>query len=130
GGKLLRNMRRFALEEDDSVRGWTADGKVMVAQNRDTWSLYKRSLDSNTPEPIVSSVAGGALLLGVTTPDDKWYLGPIWPDGESVERPTILFPILRIPLAGGVPETILQLSRQGKVSCALPPSHICVLAQQ
>jgi len=130
GGKLLRNIRRFTLEEDDTVRGWTADGKVMVAQNRDTWSLYKRSLDSNTPEPIVSSVAGGALLLGVTTPDDKWYLGPIWPDGESVERPTVPFPILRIPLAGGVPETILQLSRQGKVSCALRPSHICVLAEQ
>src|SRR5215471_12884696 len=103
GGRLLRNTRRFALEEDDSVRGWTADGKVMVAQNRDTWSLYKRSLDANTTEPIVTSVAGGALLLGVTTPDDKWYLGPIWPDGEG-GRP-IPFPILRIPLAGGVPET-------------------------
>ncbi len=42
--------------------------------------------------------------------------------------PTIPFPILRIPLAGGTPETILQLSRQGSVSCARPPSSICVLA--
>jgi hypothetical protein len=130
GGKLLRNIRRFTLEEDDSVRGWTADGKVMVVKNRDTWSLYKRSLDSNTPEPLVSSVAGGALLLGATTPDGKWYIGPIWPDGEGIERPTIPFPILRIPLAGGTPETILQLSRKGNVSCARPPSNTCVLAEQ
>jgi len=130
GGKLLRNIRRFTLEQDDSVRGWTADGKVMVAQNRATWNLYKRSLDSNTPEPIVSSVAGGALMLGATTPDGEWYLGPIWPDGEGIERPAIPFPILRIPLAGGTPETILRLARKGRVSCAWRPSHTCVLAEQ
>jgi serine/threonine protein kinase len=130
GGKQLRNIRRFTLEEDDSVRGWTADGKVIVAQNRDTWSLSKQSLDSDTPEPIISSVAGGALTLGATTPDGKWYIGRIWPNGESIEHPTIPFPILRIPLAGGTPETILQLSGQGSVSCARPPSSICVLAHR
>jgi len=130
GGKRLRSIRRFTLEEDDGVRGWTADGRVIVAQNRDTWSLYKQSLDSDTPEPIVSSVAGGALTEGATTPDGKWYIGRIWPNGESIEHPTIPFPILRIPLAGGTPETILQLSRQGNVSCARPPSNTCVLAEQ
>jgi serine/threonine protein kinase len=130
GGKRLLNIRRFTLEDADNVQvGWTADGKVMVAQNRDKWSLYKQSLDSDTPEPIVSSVAGGALLAGAITPDGKWYIGRIWPDGESIDHPTIPFPILRIPLAGGTPETILQLSRHGNVSCARPPSNICVLAE-
>jgi serine/threonine protein kinase len=129
GGKRLRNLRRFTLEEDDNVRGWTADGKALVGQNRDTWSLYKQSLDSDTPEPIVSSVPGGALLLGATTPDGKWYIGRIWPKGESIEHPTIPFPIVRIPLAGGTPETILQLSHNGNVSCARPP-NICVIAEQ
>jgi eukaryotic-like serine/threonine-protein kinase len=129
-GKLLRNIRRFTLEQDDGVRGWTADGKVLVAQNRGTWSLYKQSLDSDTPEPIVSSVAGGALLLGATTPDGKSYIGRIWPNGESIDHPRIPFPTLRIPLAGGTPETILQLSRNSNVSCARPPSSTCVIAQQ
>jgi hypothetical protein len=130
GGKRLRNIRRFTLEDADNiVVGWTADGKVMVAQNRGTWSLYKQSLDLDTPEPIVSSVAGGALLAGAITPDDKWYIGRIWPEGESIEHPTIPFPILRIPLAGGTPETILQLSRPGNVSCARPPSNTCVLVE-
>jgi serine/threonine protein kinase len=130
GGKRLRSIRRFTLEDADNVAvGWTADGKVMVAQNRDRWSLYKQSLDSDTPEPIVTSVAGGALLAGAITPDGKWYIGRIWPDGESIEHPTIPFPILRIPLAGGAPETILQLSRHGNVSCARPPSDTCVLAE-
>ena len=75
-------------------------------------------------------MAGGALLLGATTPDGKSYIGLIWPNGESIEHPTIPLPILRIPLAGGTPETILQLSRHGNVSCARPPSDTCVLAEQ
>jgi len=48
---------------------------------------------------------------------------------ESIDHPTIPFPILRIPLASGTPETLLQLSRHGNVSCARPPSNICVLAE-
>src|SRR5207248_865654 len=131
GGKRLRNLRRFTLEDADNVvHGWTADGRVVVVKNRDTWSLYKQSLDSDTPEPIVSSVAGGALLLGAMTPDGKSYLGRIWPNGESIDHPTIPFPIVRIPLGGGTPETILQLSRQDNVSCARPPSSTCVIAEQ
>ena len=102
GGKRLGNIRRFTLEDaDNGVDGWTADGKVVFAQRGRTWSLYKQSLDSDTPEAIVSSVAGGALLDGAMTPDGKWYMGRIWPDGESIDHPTIPFPILRIPLAGG-----------------------------
>jgi eukaryotic-like serine/threonine-protein kinase len=131
GGKWLGNIRRVGLEEDDGVRGWTADGKLLVAQHRkDGWGLYRQSLESDTPEPIVSSVAGGWLLIGATTPDGKWYIGRIWPDAENVQRPTIPFPIVRIPLAGGTPETILQLSRHGNVSCARPPSNTCVIAEQ
>ena len=130
GGKRLRNIRRFTLEEGDSVGGWTADGKVLIGQNRDNhWILYKQSVDSETKEPIVASGAGGALLLGSTTPDGKWYLGRFWPAGQSIDHPTIPFPILRIPLDGGRPETIMQISRLGNVSCARAPSSTCVLVQ-
>jgi serine/threonine protein kinase len=131
-GTRLRNVRHFTLEDtDDGVRGWTAGGNVLFTQNGGNgWSLYRQSLDSDTPEPIVSSGIEGALLLGATSPDGKWYIGRIWPNGESIEHPTIPFPILRIPLAGGAPETILQLSRAGNVSCARPPSDTCVLARQ
>ena len=130
GGRRFRDIRRFTSEDGDSVSGWTADGKVLIGQNRDNhWILYKQSVDSETKESIVASGMGGALLLGATTPDGKWYLGRFWPAGQSIDNPTIPFPILRIPLAGGRPETIFQLSRLGNVSCARPPSSTCVLAQ-
>ena len=132
GGTRLRNTRHFTLEDSDDVGlGWTGDGKVLVVQDRgDGWSLYKQSLDSDTPEPIASLAHGGTLLSGATSPDGKWYIARVWPAGESAEHFGIPLQILRIPLAGGAPETILQLSRHGNVSCARPPSKTCVIAEQ
>jgi serine/threonine protein kinase len=133
GGARLRNTRHFTLEDsDDSAHGWTADGKLIFTQHREnSWRLYKQSLDSEAPELIASSsVAGGWLLSGATSPDGKWYISRVWPEGESAEHPSVPFPILRIPLAGGAPETILQVSRHANVSCARPPSNTCVIAQQ
>ncbi len=132
GGKRLRNLRHFTLEDsDDQVLGWTPDGRLIVAQNRgSSWRAYKQSLDSDTQEPIAESANGDWLGQGATSSDGKWYIARVWPAGESVEHPSVPFPILRIPLAGGAPETILQLSRQPDVSCARLPSTICVLVQR
>jgi eukaryotic-like serine/threonine-protein kinase len=131
-GTRLRDPRHFTLEDSDDIPlGWTSDGKVIIAQNRgDSWSVYKQSLDSDTPEPIGSLAGGDALLQGATSPDGKWYIARDWPAGESVEQPSVPFPILRIPLAGGAPEIILQLSHHANVSCARPPSNTCVIAEQ
>lgn len=132
GGTRLRNVRRFTLEEsNDGVRGWTTGGKVIVARNKAaSWNIYLQALDSDTHEATVSSGSEGVLLLGATTPDRKWYIGRIWPNGESVDHPTIPLPVLRIPLAGGVPETLLRHSRETNVSCSRPPSNTCVIAEQ
>src|SRR5438876_11486221 len=62
GGTRIRNPRHFTLEDsDDIVADWTADSKtVIVVQHRgDSWGLYKQSLDSETPEPIVPLVPAG-----------------------------------------------------------------------
>jgi serine/threonine protein kinase len=133
GGTRLRNTRHFTLEDsDDGAHGWTVDGKVIVAQIRGNgWGLYKQPLDSDTPEPIASSVDGGALVLGATSPDGKWYISRVWPTGEkpSSDHLTVPLSILRIPLAGGAPETILHLSRHANVSCARPPANMCIIAE-
>jgi serine/threonine protein kinase len=132
GGTRVRDPKRLTLEDsDDRPLGWTPDGKVIIAQSRgDSWHMYQKSLDSDTQEPIASSATGDVLLLGATSPDGKWYIARVWPAGESSEHPSLPLPILRIPLAGGAPETILQVERHANVSCARPPSNTCVIAQQ
>jgi len=63
------------------------------------------------------------------SPDGKWAIALIWPaGGVTAEHPSTL-PIVRIPIAGGAPETILQLSRPAPFSCARPPSNMCVIAE-
>jgi len=130
GGKRPSNIRRLTAEQDNRVLGWTLDGQTLTASNANRGSLYKQSVNSDAPEPISSPAVEGALLLGAVTPDGKWYIGRVWPNREDINHPTIPFPILRIPLAGGPAETILRLSRHGRVSCARSPSNICVLAEQ
>jgi len=134
GGTRIGNPRHFTLEDsDDYLADWTADSKaVIVAQNRgDHYGLYKQSLDSDTPEPIVASVTGGLVTLAVMSPDGKWVIAFVWPVGEglSLEHPAVPLPIVRIPTAGGAPETILPVSRPSPVSCSRPPANICIIAE-
>ena len=133
GGTRIRNPRHFTLEDsDDIVADWTADSKtVIVVQHRgDSWGLYKQSLDSETPEPIVPLVPAGWPSYAAMSPDGKWAIALIWPvvGGVTPERPSTL-PIVRIPIAGGAPETILQVSRPALVSCSRPPSKVCVIEE-
>jgi serine/threonine protein kinase len=135
GGTRIGNLKHFTLEDaDDVITDWTADGKaVIVVQNRtDHYGLYKQRSDSETPEPIVSSAAGGIASYATTTPDSKWIFALIYPvsEGRVLERPNVPLPVVRIPLAGGTPETILRVSRPAPVSCARPPASLCVIVEQ
>ena len=133
-GREIRNLRHFTLEDgEDGITAWVDRKTVLVTQNRkDHYSLYKQALDSDAQEPIISSVGGGLLYDAILTPDGKWIVAHVWPvpeDGAVESHPSVLFPLVRIPLAGGPPETILQVPRPAYVSCARPPSRVCVMAE-
>ena len=135
GGTRIVNVRHFTLEDgDDYIADWTHDSKaVLVAQNRgDHYSLYKQSLDSDVQSAIVSSVAGGVLSFADLSPDGNWIIALVWPAGgdSSSERPSVPLPIVRIPVAGGNPEPLFQVSRPSPVSCSRPPANVCVIAEQ
>jgi serine/threonine protein kinase len=129
GGKRIDNLRHFTLEEgDDAITDWTADSKtVIVSQARgDHYGIYKQRLDSDIPEPIVTSVAGGLLESAVVSPDGRWIIALVFPipGGPSTPRP-----IVRIPVSGGSPELILSVSALGGFFCSKPPSDTCVVVE-
>jgi eukaryotic-like serine/threonine-protein kinase len=132
GGKRIRNPKHFTLDDsDDYIADWTADGKAVIGEVRaGHYSLYTQSLDSDIPQPIVSGLAG-YVNYAVMAPDGKWLIALIWPaeSGHPLERPSTPLPIVRIPIGGGVPETVLQISHPGLVSCSRPPSNICVITE-
>jgi eukaryotic-like serine/threonine-protein kinase len=133
GGRRIRNPKHFTLEDgDDYIADWTADSKaVIVAEVRGNHSsLFAQSLDSDITRSIGSSLAG-FVNYALLTPDGKWAIALIWPidGGRTPEHPSTPLPIVRIPIDGGIPETILQVSSPSLVSCSRPPSNICVIAE-
>ena len=131
----IRNLKHFSREEaEDFIADWTADSKtIIVGQNRgDHYAIYKQTVGSDTPEPIVPSVPGGLLNMAVVSPDGKWIIAMVWPirGAPSSSHPSAPRPLVRIPIAGGAPETMFPVVRPGIFSCARPPSDLCVIPEQ
>jgi serine/threonine protein kinase len=134
GGTSVRNIRHFTLEDsDDYAVSWTPDSKtVIVGQFRkDAYGVYKQQLSSDTPEQLAPVTQGGSVSLGRGTmsPDGKWYIAHIWPEGVDLQRTPVPFRIVRIPINVGPVEPVLESLRPMVVSCARLPSNTCVIAE-
>jgi serine/threonine protein kinase len=126
GGTRIGAYRLFTVDEGDAIADWTADGKtVLIAENRgDHYALFKQSLDSGVPQPIVQST-GGSLESASLSPDEKWVLFQLWP---VPGRPSAK-PIMRVPFNGGSPELMLTVAPGSGFSCARHPSDLCVVVE-
>jgi hypothetical protein len=130
GGTQLVNVRRVMLEEsrDDSVRDWTADGKTLIVEHleRDHYQISKQSLSGDMPESVVTGGTGWA-ERAIISPDGKWIILQV-KQAEVVPFKTIL-PVMRVPIAGGTPESIFTVREGAWIMCARPPSNLCVVAE-
>jgi Tol biopolymer transport system component len=129
-GRRIRNPRHFTLEEGyDDITDWTADSKtlILVYSRGDHYGLYKQSLNSDTPEPIVASAAGGLLEEAQVSPDGKWVITQLYPIPGGPSEPN---QIMRVPITGGSPEPIFRVREGSVFFCARPPSDLCAVAEQ
>jgi serine/threonine protein kinase len=136
GETRIRNQRHFTLEEQDEFIGdWTADSKAVfvgIIRGDNHYGLFKQSLGSTNPVPIVATAEGGMLVEAILSPDGKWIIALIWPPvgGPSPSNPSAPLPLMRIPVAGGTPEPMFQIVRPGPYSCARAPSNLCVVPER
>ncbi len=129
GGTHILNLKQFISREGENVvADWTSDSKTAIlALNRgDHYALYKQLLSSDTPEPIVTSVANALLTAAQVSPDDKWVILQVYPIPGSPSAPR---PLMRVPITGGSPELIFPVLPGSGFTCARPPSSLCVLAE-
>ena len=128
GGRRIRNMRHFTLDESsDFLQEWTNDSKEVVFSSDRTnqLAIYKQSLDEDVPERI--STGTGDLSGSVVSPDGKWLFGiPLLKPGDSKDPNRVM----RIPLTGGSPEFVTTMASTAQVHCARPPFSLCVLAER
>jgi DNA-binding winged helix-turn-helix (wHTH) protein/Tol biopolymer transport system component len=123
-GTRLSVPRRLTLDERrDLPFSWTPDSKaVLFSSDRDgTFHIFKQQIDQTVPELLVG---GNEQAMGPRlAPDNATVLYVIWPRlGESVLQGRVM----RIPLSGGPPQTVLEHSSTANLQCARSPSTLCV----
>ena len=124
-GKRLSAPRRFTLDDrSDFPSAWTADSQtVLFASDRDgRYHIFKQPINETQPELLV----GGNDDLGAPrlTPDGLSVLYLIWPLDPSANRR-----LMRVPIAGGPSQFILEGAGIFDPQCARLPSTICIYGQ-
>ena len=126
-GTRIANAKHFTLTESwDTPVDWTADGKAIIfVSNRDGhYGIYKQGL---------TEVAATLLVSGQNEPgnprlsaDGNWVLYQRDVKPEDPSSPT---EILRVSIAGGLPDLASTVRHGGFASCARAPSALCVIAE-
>jgi Tol biopolymer transport system component len=131
-GTRIGNPRHFTLEEENEefIGDWTADSRtLLVGVNRDDgYRLYTQPLNSSTRRPLAPAATGWWLNQALLSPDGKWVIALLWPDRPLNQHP--VRSLVRIPITGGSPQTILQVSRAGPFSCSRSPANVCTIVEQ
>jgi DNA-binding winged helix-turn-helix (wHTH) protein/Tol biopolymer transport system component len=123
-GTRLSTPQRLTLDNwRDYPFSWTADSKtVLFASDRDgIYHIFKQRLDQTMPELLVGG--NEEAMLPRLAPDDSTVLYVIWPKLGEPARPRRL---MRVPLAGGPPQLVLERDGMGNMQCARRPSTLCV----
>lgn len=127
-GTAIRNSRHFTLDElANYPQDWTPDSGSLIffSLHNGEAGAFRQRLDTGTPQLIASTP--GIFFDGVVSPDGAWVLWQIAPSPEVRKAPRRL---MRVPIGGGQPETLMDVQPDTSISCARLPSKLCVLAER
>jgi Tol biopolymer transport system component len=127
GFNRLGKLHRLTLDDRiDYAMDWTSDSRAVIFySNRDgPFHVFKQAIDATQPELLV----GGR---------DDLYAPRLTPDGLSVVyivRPTAgglsnNSRIMRVPLAGGVPQAVLDAPGLFDLEWTRSPANFCLYGQ-
>jgi Tol biopolymer transport system component len=125
-GSNLELPRRLTNDAwNNFPMAWAPDGQsLFYTSKRSSQNVYKRSLSSNSDE-LFSSAAGDQTVLRLS-PEGRWAMAISLSRTQKGEKQQQL---LRIPMSGGNPETVLTTSNRSWIDCASSGSRICVLSE-
>jgi DNA-binding winged helix-turn-helix (wHTH) protein/Tol biopolymer transport system component len=127
GSHRLTTPRRLTLDANGNLAfTWTSDSKsVLFVSNRNgTWKLFRQAIDETTAEVLVE---GRSLFLPRLSADGSQALYLSYPEPNATSLPIA---VMRVPLAGGPPQPVLQAPDIGNIQCAGPQSRLCIFNQQ
>jgi hypothetical protein len=119
------------LTNDDANNyptAWTADSKAVlfISDRNGTWGIFKQGLSQDTAEPVPT----GPQNVNVTriSPDAAWILYVEIP--STAVGPSTPLRVMRIPVAGGVPQLVLETRNFQDFQCARAPASLCVIGER
>jgi Tol biopolymer transport system component len=128
-GTRILNLRHFPTSESSvAAVDWTPDGKhlINVSNRPGDHQLIMQQLDEETQLPLVAAGYGRNPKV---TPDGKWilYLGVGDPGTPWEARAE---PVMRVSIDGGRSEALFTAGPWSLITCARPPSMLCVIGEQ
>ncbi len=127
-GLRIGEPQRLTFDDhDDYPYDWTPDSKAIIfASDRSgTFKIYKQGIDQTTPDLVVSDTSN--LAIPRLSPDGTEVLYEVY--STKWEPMSHVRPIMRVPLAGGAPQKVLEAMELMNHQCARAPSTVCVYSQ-
>jgi Tol biopolymer transport system component/DNA-binding winged helix-turn-helix (wHTH) protein len=124
GQRRLSEPSRLTLDDrQDIPYDWTPDGKevIFVSDRTGTFSIYRQAIDQALPELLVAG--SEPILEPRLSPDGTQLLYVQYPNwGERVAS----VPLMRVPLAGGTPQKVVEANWISNHQCARAPAKVCL----
>jgi eukaryotic-like serine/threonine-protein kinase len=124
---VLGPPRRFTLEgRNDLPSAWTPDGQRLFFYSDRTgnWDIFRQGLQERRAQDFV--LGPGEQIEPRLSPDASWVLYWDYVQGGIQKSPPMR--LMRIPISGGAPETVLQAVQGASVRCA-PRHPPCILSE-
>jgi dipeptidyl aminopeptidase/acylaminoacyl peptidase len=130
GTRVLKSRHFTLTKSHDDAGPWTPDGKalIVISMRSSDHGLYKQLLDENDAQYLTGT---SDTRNQEVTPDGKWVLyfkhvempaAPEWPFKPET--------IMRASIESGSPQPVLTTTgAKNEISCARPPSGLCVVAE-
>jgi Tol biopolymer transport system component/DNA-binding winged helix-turn-helix (wHTH) protein len=122
-GAISEPVRLTLDDRQDMPFDWTPDSKsvLFISDRTGIFSIYRQAIDQTVPELLV----GGShpVLTGRLSPDGTqliYLVYPSWTDNVSTTS------LMRMPLAGGAPQQLLQANGISNQQCARAPATECL----
>ena len=118
--------RKLTLEGKNNLpSAWTPDGQTLFlySDRNGSWDIFRQHLGERKAQDFI--LGAGDQTDPRLTPEASWVL--YWDHVEASGK-VAPFRLLRVPIAGGAPEQVLEATRGTEVRCpfARPP---CVLSE-
>jgi DNA-binding winged helix-turn-helix (wHTH) protein/Tol biopolymer transport system component len=124
GASIIGEPQRLTLDDrQDLPFDWTPDSKAVIYMSDRTgiFNIYKQATNQAVPEVLMSG--NRPVAQPRLSPDGTQLLYVIYPNwGEKASA----VPLMRVPLAGGTPQEIVNASWITNHQCSREPSSACI----